>query len=256
MTEALADRVIERHRKRLHGRARRITIDMDPTDDPTHASKSSPFQSTTIATVTYRWFVFSPLMRRPSRLGGGGVAAWECDWFCGRARDSAPPDRPSERRLSQGKNSGATSTAASRPESFGFSGLRTESGIPRQHGRQCGVEAQGGVGHEAGSSCVGDLGSNRACLWRVPIRDAARLGHGNERIIYKAEVACAANRNRRTTRASWSPNLKTESAVDLRGRLTVKRGDVREQDQGTADGMQIGRTSCSNFFGEHLPGAA
>ena len=35
MTEALADRVIERHRKRLHGRARRITIDLDPTDDPT-----------------------------------------------------------------------------------------------------------------------------------------------------------------------------------------------------------------------------
>src|SRR5438309_9236964 len=34
MTEALADRVIERHRQRLHGRARRITIDMDPTDDP------------------------------------------------------------------------------------------------------------------------------------------------------------------------------------------------------------------------------
>ena len=34
MTEALADCVIERHRKRLHGRARRITIDLDPTDDP------------------------------------------------------------------------------------------------------------------------------------------------------------------------------------------------------------------------------
>jgi hypothetical protein len=35
MTGALADRVIERHGKRLHGRARRITIDLDPTDDPT-----------------------------------------------------------------------------------------------------------------------------------------------------------------------------------------------------------------------------
>src|SRR5437660_1220233 len=45
----------------------------------------------------------------------------------------------------------------------------------RLHGRQCGVEAQGGVGHEAGSSCVGDLGSNRACLWRVPIRDPQDL---------------------------------------------------------------------------------
>ena len=38
MTEALAERVIERHRKRLHGRARRITIDLDPTDDPTHGA--------------------------------------------------------------------------------------------------------------------------------------------------------------------------------------------------------------------------
>jgi Transposase DDE domain group 1 len=34
MGEVLADTVIERHRKRLHGRARRITIDLDPTDDP------------------------------------------------------------------------------------------------------------------------------------------------------------------------------------------------------------------------------
>ncbi len=43
MTEALADRVIERHRKRLHGRARRITIDMDPTDDPTHGQQQFTF---------------------------------------------------------------------------------------------------------------------------------------------------------------------------------------------------------------------
>ena len=34
--EALADSVIERHARRLHGRARRVTIDLDPTDDPTH----------------------------------------------------------------------------------------------------------------------------------------------------------------------------------------------------------------------------
>jgi len=34
MGEALADTVIERHRKRLKGRSRLITIDLDPTDDP------------------------------------------------------------------------------------------------------------------------------------------------------------------------------------------------------------------------------
>jgi hypothetical protein len=43
MTEALADCVIERHRQRLHGRARRITIDMDPTDDPTHGQQEFTF---------------------------------------------------------------------------------------------------------------------------------------------------------------------------------------------------------------------
>ena len=37
--EALAERVIERHRRRLKGRARRITIDLDPTDDPTHGAQ-------------------------------------------------------------------------------------------------------------------------------------------------------------------------------------------------------------------------
>lgn len=36
---ALADSVIERHARRLHGRARRITIDLDPTHDPTHGQQ-------------------------------------------------------------------------------------------------------------------------------------------------------------------------------------------------------------------------
>lgn len=43
MGEVLAERVIERHRKRLRGRARRITIDLDPTDDPTHGAQQLTF---------------------------------------------------------------------------------------------------------------------------------------------------------------------------------------------------------------------
>jgi hypothetical protein len=39
MGNALEDCVIERHRKRLRGRVRRITIDMDPTDDPTYGQQ-------------------------------------------------------------------------------------------------------------------------------------------------------------------------------------------------------------------------
>ncbi len=40
---ALADLVIEHHRARLKSRARRITIDLDPTDDPTHGQQEFTF---------------------------------------------------------------------------------------------------------------------------------------------------------------------------------------------------------------------
>src|SRR6202163_1104914 len=41
--EALADSVIDRHAKRLRGRARLVTIDLDPTDDPTHGAQQLSF---------------------------------------------------------------------------------------------------------------------------------------------------------------------------------------------------------------------
>ena len=43
MGRELAACVIERHRQRLHGRARRITIDLDPTDDRTHGAQQLTF---------------------------------------------------------------------------------------------------------------------------------------------------------------------------------------------------------------------
>jgi hypothetical protein len=43
MGAALAERVIERHAKRLHHRARLVTIDLDPTDDPTHGAQQLSF---------------------------------------------------------------------------------------------------------------------------------------------------------------------------------------------------------------------
>jgi hypothetical protein len=43
MAHVLADSVIEIHRRRLKGRATRITIDLDPTDDPTHGQQEFTF---------------------------------------------------------------------------------------------------------------------------------------------------------------------------------------------------------------------
>src|SRR5436309_11047772 len=39
----LADTVIEHHRRRLKGHATRITVDLDPTDDPTHGQQELAF---------------------------------------------------------------------------------------------------------------------------------------------------------------------------------------------------------------------
>jgi hypothetical protein len=43
MAQTLVDRVIERHRRRLGSRCRRITLDFDPTDDPTHGQQEFSF---------------------------------------------------------------------------------------------------------------------------------------------------------------------------------------------------------------------
>src|SRR5881296_4029342 len=43
MGHVLADTVIEHHRRRLKGRATRITLDLDPTDDPTHGQQEFSF---------------------------------------------------------------------------------------------------------------------------------------------------------------------------------------------------------------------
>jgi Transposase DDE domain group 1 len=51
---AMADLVIESQRARLQGRARRITIDLDPTDDPTHGQQELSFFNGHYDTWCYR----------------------------------------------------------------------------------------------------------------------------------------------------------------------------------------------------------
>jgi Transposase DDE domain group 1 len=53
MAHVLANTVIETHRRRLKGRATRITIDLDPTDDPTHGQQELAFFNTHYDTACY-----------------------------------------------------------------------------------------------------------------------------------------------------------------------------------------------------------
>jgi Transposase DDE domain group 1 len=89
MTHALADLVIAQQRRRLHGRATRITIDLDPTDDPTHGQQEFAFFNghydtwcylPLVATVTFNdepvQFAVAAVLRSgkaPAGVGARGI---------------------------------------------------------------------------------------------------------------------------------------------------------------------------------------
>jgi len=89
MGHALADTVIEHHRRRLRGRAERLTIDFDPTDDPTHGQQELTFFNghydtwcylPVVATVTFNeeaeQYAVAAVLRpgnAPAKLGAIGL---------------------------------------------------------------------------------------------------------------------------------------------------------------------------------------
>jgi hypothetical protein len=54
LSESLTESVIARHAERLGGRARRVTIDLDPTDDPTHGTQQLSFFNSHYDNACYR----------------------------------------------------------------------------------------------------------------------------------------------------------------------------------------------------------
>jgi hypothetical protein len=56
-SQALAESVLERHQRRLRGRVRRVTIDLDTTDDPTHGAQQLSF-----CNGYYRSWCYLPLL--------------------------------------------------------------------------------------------------------------------------------------------------------------------------------------------------
>src|SRR5712692_10308198 len=89
MTHVLVDTVIAQQRRRLKGRAPRITIDLDPTDDPTHGQQEFAFFNRhydtwcylpAVATVTFNdeptQFAVAAVLRpgtAPAGLGARGI---------------------------------------------------------------------------------------------------------------------------------------------------------------------------------------
>ena len=248
MTEALADRVIERHRKRLHGRARRITIDMDPTDDPTHGQQQFTFFNRHYDSYCYlpmvcfltfneeaEQYLVAAVLRRGNATGSVG-ALGILRRLIERVGNAFP-----KAKLRVRLDGGFAS-----PEVLDFLDCepkveylvnlaanavlkrKVKSAMKRARGAS---EISGQTEHVYGEC---RYATKKTWPWK-------------RRIIYKAEVVCAENKEPKDNPRFVVTNLK-QNPQWIYEQVYCQRGDVENRIKELHDGMQIGRTSCSNFL--------
>jgi len=245
--EFLAESVIRRHAKRLRHRAYRVTIDLDPTDDPTHGAQQLSFFN-----GYYDTWCYLPVM---------GFVSFN---------DEA------EQYLC---------TAVLRPGNVGAAAgavaiLRRLVRMIRHYlsGVQIRVRLDGGFAHPAvlefldaqpKLEYVVAMAKN-AVLKRVVesgMRRARQLSRRSgktehiygevrykagkwprlRRVIIKAEVVRAVDKDPKDNPRFVITNMK-QSPQWIYEKVYCARGDVENRIKELHDGMQIGRTSCSTFL--------
>jgi hypothetical protein len=244
----LADLVIERHRKRLQGRARLITIDLDPTDDPTHGA-----QQLTFFNWHYDTYCYLPMV---------GFLSF---------------DQEAEQYLVT-----AVLRPGNAPASRGAVGIlrrlipRLQAAFPRAKIR---VRLDGGfaapevldfLDQEPKVEYLVNLAANAVLKRRVEssmkgVRRATQISEQTEhvygecqyrtrktwpwprRVIYKAEVVWAQGKEPKDNPRFVVTNLK-QSPQWIYEKVYCQRGDLENRIKELHYGMEIGRTSCTNFW--------
>jgi hypothetical protein len=248
MTEALADRVIERHRKRLHGRARRITIDMDPTDDPTHGQQQFTFFNKHYDSYCYlpmvcfltfndeaeQYLVAAVL--RPGNAPGSAGAIGILRRLIERVSNAFPKARIRV-RLDGGFASPKVLDFLDREPKVEYlvnmaanAVLKRKAEAAMKRARRA-SELSGQTEHVYGEC---RYATRKTWPWK-------------RRIIYKAEVVRAANKGPKDNPRFVVTNLK-QNPQWIYEKTYCQRGEVENRIKELHEGMQIDRTSCSSFL--------
>ena len=248
MTEALAERVIERHRKRLHGRARRITIDMDPTEDPTHGAQQLSFFNRhydshcylpMVCFLTFDGEVEQYLVAavlRPGNAPGSAGALGILRRLIERVGDAFPKARIRVRLDGGFASPKVLDFLDCEPKVEYLVNLASNAVLKRkvksamQRARRA-SKVSGQTEHVYGEC---RYATRRTWPWK-------------RRVIYKAEVVRAANKEPKDNPRFVVTNLKQDPQW-IYEQVYCQRGDVENRIKELHDGMQIGRTSCSNFL--------
>src|SRR3989475_10589669 len=251
MTHVLADTVIAQQRRRLKGRAPRITIDLDPTDDPTHGQQEFAFFTghydtwcylPLVATVTFNdepvQFAVAAVLRpgtAPAGLGARGILRSLL-----RKLRAAFPGATFRVRLDGGFASAKLFTFLERQDVEYVvamaSNRRLEKRARRLMGRARVLSRQTGeTAHLYGET-----------------RYAAKKWTRKRRVIIKAEVVRHPGRAPKNNPRFVVTNLP--DAPETVYRIYCQRGDMENRLKELHHGLELDRTSCSRFLANQFRG--
>jgi Transposase DDE domain group 1 len=245
--EFLAESVIRRHAERLRHRAYRVTIDLDPTDDPTHGAQQLSFFNGYYDTWCYlpvMGFVsfndeaeqyLCAAVLRPGNVGAAVGAVALLRRLVRMIRGRLPGVRIRVRLDGGFAHPAVLEFLDAQPrleyvvamaknavlKRVGESGMRRARQLSRRSGKT--EHIYGEARYKAGK-------------W-------PRL----RRVIIKAEVVRAVDKDPKDNPRFVITNMK-QSPQWIYEKVYCARGDVENRIKELHDGMQIGRTSCSTFL--------
>ncbi len=248
MTETLADRVIERHRQRLHGRARRITIDLDPTDDPTHGQQQFTFFNAYYDTYCYlpavafltfdeegeQYLVAAVL--RPGNASASRGAVGILRRLIERLRQAFPQAKIGV-RLDGG-------FAAPKVLDFLDCEPKVEYTVNLSANAVLKRKVAAAMKHARRASKISE--QTEHVYGECPYR-TRKSWPWERRVLYKAEVVRAEGKKPKDNPRFVVTNMK-QSPRWLYEEVYCQRGDLENRIKELHYGMEIGRTSCTDFW--------
>ena len=247
----LAASVIARHQQRLHGRARTITIDLDPTDDPTHGAQQLTFFNghydswcylPLLAFVTFNdeveQYLCAAILRpgnAPATRGARGTLI--------RLIDLLRHAFPKARFLVRLDGGFATPEILDRLDAeprldyvvaMGENAVLTRFAEPAMVTARTESETSGQTEHVY-----------------TEAHYAAGTWPHERRVVIKAEVVRLPGREPRDNPRFVITNLR-QTPRFVYERVYCARGDIENRIKELHDGLQIGRTSCCRFWANQL----
>jgi len=249
---ALADTVIERHRRRLKRKVKRITIDLDPTDDPTHGAQQLTFFNGHYDSWCYlpvagfltfneeaEQYLFAYVLR-PGNATASVGAIGILSRLLPRLRAAFPRARLRV-RLDGGFAAAETFAFLEREGLEYVVAMAKNKVLQRRAARLMGTARR--LSRETGET---------AHLYSE-CRYAAGTWPELRRVIIKAEVVRHPGREPKNNPRFVVTNLK-HSPRHLYEAIYCARGDIENRLKELHHGLEIDRTSCTRFLANQLRG--